>query len=331
MSVWAKRLSIVAVACSLGFFQAKADDITYVVTTTASGTLGGRAFTNAGLTVTLTGDTAGILSLDPSVYFFSLANPGLATVVVSGVGAATLTDPMYAVSTLNTPFNGLYGVGIEDPAVSTLVDAVGVPLKGYNLATPLNFSGSGGLGNGGGAENIFPTTAGNLEFVRQQPPIFVPATVTAVLTSSLTGYEGGPTSAPAFLIGSTPVGEVTGTISGLGSEDYYVFNWSGGAFAATASLTGASSGASYLFSAGVAGSCNSVGSQNLNSGDGFSGIISAGDLAPGQYCIGLDANSANDPNFKLTFDTPVSPVPEPGTFVLLSGGVAAIALVRRRK
>src|SRR5580692_4966531 len=129
---------LIAVPFSFGLFQLQASPITYIVTTTATGTLGGTAFTNAGLTVILTGDTSGIVPLDPAVDFFSLANPGLATVIVSGVGAATLTDQMYAVSTLNTPFNGSYGVGIEDPGVSMLVDGVG--LQGYNLATPLSFS-----------------------------------------------------------------------------------------------------------------------------------------------------------------------------------------------
>jgi hypothetical protein len=285
MSNFYRQLGFLVVAGSLGWFHADAGAITYILTTTASGTLGGTPFTNAGLTVTLAGDTAGIVTLNPAVDFFSLANPGSATVIVSGVGAATLEGLTVAVSTLNTPFNGVYAMGIEVPSVAGLVYAIGPQLQGYNLADPLSFSGGGGLGNGGGTVNIFPTTAGNLIFVRQQPPISVGATATAILTNSLSGYQGGSTSAPVYLIGNSPVGAVSGTISGVGSEDYYLFNWGGGVFAATASVTGASAGASYLFSAGAAGSCNSVGSQILNSGDSFSGIIS-GNLAPGHYCIG---------------------------------------------
>lgn len=147
-------------------------------------------------------------------------------------------------------------------------------------------------------------------------------------TETLNGFQGGTTSAPV-MIGGLPIVGLNGTISGLGTEDYYTFYWGGGAFSATASVTGASSGASYVFSAGVSGSCNSVGNETLNSGDGFSDTISAGNLAAGQYCIGLDATSASDPNFSLTFSTPVSSAPEPGTFVLLFTGLAIVAVRNR--
>jgi hypothetical protein len=236
---------------------------------------------------------------------------------------------MVAVSTYNTTFDGVFAAGILDATQGSLISFTeGSQLQGYDLASPLSFSGSGGIGNGGGSENIFPTTAGQLEFVRDQPPPLEAASVTAVLTQTLNGYQGGTASAPVYLAGGAPIGELTGTISGFGAEDYYSFYWGGGVFGATASITGASAGASYLFSAGVTGSCNSVGSLTLNSGDSFSGTISVGDLPAGQYCIGLDANSANDPDFSLTFNTPVSASPEPGAFFLLCGGLAAIPAAR---
>src|SRR5579875_2119533 len=96
-------LNLLAAACLLGVFPARAVPITYIVQTTASGTLNGVAFTNAGLTVTLSGDTSGIVSLNPATQDFSLGNPGAATLVISGLGAAAFTDQMAAVSTLNTP------------------------------------------------------------------------------------------------------------------------------------------------------------------------------------------------------------------------------------
>lgn len=144
----------------------------------------------------------------------------------------------------------------------------------------------------------------------------------------LLNVQGGTASAPSFLVG-TAVGGVGGTISGLGAEDYYSFNWAGGPFSASASVSGAPSGASYLYSAGVEGTCSSLASETLNSGDGFSGTISSGNLAPGQYCIGLDANSPNDPNFSLIFNTPVGGVPEPSTFFLFSAGIGLIGACRR--
>jgi hypothetical protein len=69
----------------------------------------------------------------------------------------------------------------------------------------------------------------------------------------------------------------------------------------------------------------------LNSGNGYSDIISAGNLPAGQYCIGIDANSGSDPDFSLTFDTPVNGTPEPNTFLFLSGGLAVIACARRTR
>jgi hypothetical protein len=146
------------------------------------------------------------------------------------------------------------------------------------------------------------------------------------LVGSDLGLQGGTPSSPVFLVGPS-VGEVTGTISGEGAEDYYAFYWGGGAFSATTSVTGASGGASYLFSEGVAGTCNNS-SATLNGGDGFTGTISVPSLAPGEYCIGIDANSPNDPAFSLTFNTPVSGVPEPSAFVLLSLGLGTVGVLR---
>jgi len=151
-------------------------------------------------------------------------------------------------------------------------------------------------------------------------------------TQTLNGFQGGTTSAPVVLLAGSPVAGLTGTIGGQGSEDYYLFYWGGGAFSATASITGASSTASYLFTDGLAGSsCSSGSSQTLNSGDGFTGTISNPSLAQGEYCIGLDANNANDPNFLLTFNTPVTGAPEPSGFVLLSAGLGVIGVLRAKR
>lgn len=323
------HLLTVAVICSL---QATAGPIVYTFTTTATGTLGGTPFTNAPLVVTLSGDTSGITS-GPSPYTAFLINPGPATLIIGGLGAATLTDPMVAVSTYTGNLDGGNAVFVVDNAPGNgtgLVGSGGAVFSGYDLADPLGpIVSLGGVWNGGGPDNTFPTSDGILEFASMQPPALVSSTFTAVTTQNLTGYQGGTTSAPVFLAGGSPIGEVSGTISGQGDQDYYSFYWGGGAFAATASVTGASSGASYLFSAGVAGTCSSVGIDTLNGSDAFSATISAGNLPAGQYCIGLDANSGSDPNFALAFDTPVSGAPEPGSFLLLSFGVAATAALHR--
>ena len=50
-----------------------------------------------------------------------------------------------------------------------------------------------------------------------------------VSVAPIDNLEGGPTSAPVFLVGSS-VGGVAGTIGNFGSQEYYSFLWGGGAF-----------------------------------------------------------------------------------------------------
>jgi hypothetical protein len=71
----------------------------------------------------------------------------------------------------------------------------------------------------------------------------------------------------------------------------------------------------------------------LNSADSFTGTIAIGNLAAGQYCIGIDATSSQDPNFALTFNTPVtgSQAPEPSGFLLLPISLGMIGVLRRAK
>lgn len=152
-------------------------------------------------------------------------------------------------------------------------------------------------------------------------------------TETLNGFQGGTTAATVSLPNGPPVSAVTGTIGGLGTEDYYSFYWAGGAFLATGSITGTpNAGASYLFSEGVAGTCSSGGTETLNSGDSYTSTIAIASLAPGTYCIGIDANNSNDPAFSLTFNTPVqgAATPEPSTFVLLSAGLGMLTVFRLR-
>ncbi len=61
--------------------------------------------------------------------------------------------------------------------------------------------------------------------------------------------QGGPPSSPVFLFGAS-VAQVSGIIPSPGTPEYYGFLWPGGAFSASASVTGAASDASYLFFSG---------------------------------------------------------------------------------
>jgi hypothetical protein len=158
-------------------------------------------------------------------------------------------------------------------------------------------------------------------------------TVVVAMNQPLTllNFQGGLSSAPVGLPAGQLVSGITGSIGGSGSQDYYSFDWAGGLFSATASITGAPGGASYLFSAGAAGSCGSGTSATLNSGDSFASTIET-NLASGQYCIGISTDGLDDPNFALTFNTPVTDqAPEPSGFVLLSIGLGMAGVLRLRK
>ncbi len=76
-----------------------------------------------------------------------------------------------------------------------------------------------------------------------------------------------------------------------------------------------------------AGGCSGGRTATLNSSDSFTGTIAIANLAPGYYCVGIDANSSNDPAFALTFNTPVTGAPAFFTGqVSLGGGVEYLAI-----
>jgi len=258
------------------------------------------------------------------------------------VSGGVLTGSFTYDATTGTLSNNVYLVSTQDGAVlapQTWDSGNLYPGTGYALPTAIqlvntNLYGitldfSSPLTNSGGTID-FPTggslicnlSAGGCD-------LFQSGEVTSQV-AALINFEGGSTSMPVLLPGGEPVSEVTGTIGGLGSQDYYTFGWNGGAFSATAAITGTpNAGASYLYSVGAAGTCSDGGTQTLNSGDGFMSTIDIGNLAAGQYCIGIAANSSNDPDFALTFNTPVgTATPEPATFVLLSTALATLGLFR---
>ena len=148
---------VAALFCSVS--QVKADSITYSLSTTASGSLGGSSFTNAVVTVTLTGDTANVTAAPPpntSVLF----NPGSATVSVSGVGTGTFTDSIVIVNS----FDGSPGVLFFDNTSQTgVVGQIGSIFSTYDLGGPFGpLSGTGGVASGSSITPTFLTTAGHL-------------------------------------------------------------------------------------------------------------------------------------------------------------------------
>jgi hypothetical protein len=164
---------------------AQAAPITYTLASTGTGTLGGVAFTNASVTLTLSADTSGVTFVSPALF-----NPGTATVNVAGVGMATLTDSIGIVSSFHdlTLF-GTSGVVIgdlsnpSDPASFTgILGQFGSELFGYDLLSPFGpDTGSGGPASGSHITPHFPTTVGDLTWAVGQP--LGTSTFSAVVTT----------------------------------------------------------------------------------------------------------------------------------------------------
>lgn len=225
-------------------------------------------------------------------------------------------------------------------------NATATPGAGYVFATEMQFvtgyptTGAYGitldfesaLGASGGTVDLIAPNASLIAYLSTSGgsvDLFQSGEVTTQV-ATLIGFQGGSSSDPVLLPGGEPVAQVTGTIGASGSQEYYTFNWSGGAFSATASISdnpALNTGASYLFSEGD--SCGGGGGVTLDSNDSFTNTIAIGNLLPGQYCIGIDANNPNDPAFAMTFNTPVAGAPEPsGVVFLLFIGLGTISVLR---
>jgi hypothetical protein len=177
-------LTTLAVALSCSFYQVQASPISYSLTTTVSGTLGGTPFTDALVTVTLTGDTANVTP-GPVPFADVVYNPGSATVNVSGFATATFTDSIVIFSTLKDVsllVGGLPTVLILDNTTGTgILLQTGSIFSTYDLRRSLGpLSGAGGVASGSHITPIFPTTAGDLTWAIGQP--LGTSTFTAVAT-----------------------------------------------------------------------------------------------------------------------------------------------------
>ena len=100
---------------------ARANTITYVQSTVASGALGATTFTNKTVTLTLTADTSGAtLAPDELGALGVLMNIGTATVNVAGVGTAAITDIVGAFSTYNMSAADILLLSDGDSSVPTV-------------------------------------------------------------------------------------------------------------------------------------------------------------------------------------------------------------------
>ena len=148
--------------------------------------------------------------------------------------------------------------------------------------------------------------------------------------------DGGGADAPVALPISK-IGSVSGAIGGGVASQFYSFDWAGGTFGATLSLTNGDAAISYGFQLCSGPSCGTIlDSATLKSGQ-WTGTLTD-DLAAGTYTIGLIEHEPGvDPYFTLSFLSPVSSAaPEPAAWTLflvgfgLVSGSARVRLARRR-
>jgi hypothetical protein len=134
---------------------ALAAPITYTVTAIGTGSLGGSSFTNAAVTVTLTGDTAGVTHPFGSTF----NNFGPATVNVAGIGTGTFTNSMIVFCSQTGGPGGIGAAGIEDNVLFLdILDTANAAFASYECATAIGPVTGPALFNGGSA---FPTSLGD--------------------------------------------------------------------------------------------------------------------------------------------------------------------------
>jgi hypothetical protein len=187
MEAFMKRL---ALTLALGLFSvaAQATPITYTDTVTGTGALGALSFTNALVTISLTGDTSTVFG-DPLPRDF-----GTATVDVFGIGTATFTDPlMWAID--NPGGSGGPGAlaGIADVTANLfLLGTVNAAFSVYDLRSSIGpISGAATFNPG----LLFPTTSGDFALTsvagntstftaRTADTSFVPEPVSVILVGT---------------------------------------------------------------------------------------------------------------------------------------------------
>ena len=145
----------------------------------------------------------------------------------------------------------------------------------------------------------------------------------------ISGIEGGTPNAPVILPPGS-IGSISASISGGGSPtDFYGFDWRGGLFQTTAAVTGADPRATFDYEL-LDSSHNVIDDLTLDAANGFSDLMSL-DLNRGQYIIGLATTSAYDPQYTLTFNTPLG-VPEPSSWAMMLLGAGALgASIRKHR
>lgn len=151
----------------MGAAPLHAAPIVYTANSIASGTLGGVPFLNALVTVTLVGDTSGVVEWAPSYLPGVLFNEGSATVTVDGVGTATFNDPN-GYATLQFPGLGLFIAQFDNAEQTSFTGILGLSTDSlsYDLQSafgPLTGVGIGVATHPDGSFVEYSTTSGALQ------------------------------------------------------------------------------------------------------------------------------------------------------------------------
>jgi hypothetical protein len=189
-----KRFAFLAVVACLGVCAlagtGRAESITYTMKATGSGSLNGTPFTDAPVTLTLSGDTANVMGIGQSFLI-----TGTATVTVAGV-TDTFKDPITVVVDQSGGQAGFFdGLAILNTFNSAF--------NSYDLKTPIGPVTGGASGNAG---NMVPLTPGG-SFVWGAGGVPGTSTFTAT-TQTTTAPE------PASL-----------TLLGVGAVDLAGYGW----------------------------------------------------------------------------------------------------------
>jgi len=165
-------LGLVIASTIVAGSPAYAVPITYTETDTASGSLGGVAFTNASIVLTMNNDTTNVTG-GPS----SFQNFGIITVSINGGAPATFTSSASEVfSNQSVP-----AVGFEGPP--NILDDVSASFATYALNTAIGPITGSALFNSGFS---FPTTGGAFVLTSVGSPTFTATTAAVPEPASLT-------------------------------------------------------------------------------------------------------------------------------------------------
>ena len=156
--------------------------------------------------------------------------------------------------------------------------------------------------------------------------------------TTLSDFGGGTVGSPVILP-SGLVGAISSNISGgVSDSQFYDFHWAGGLFQTTGTIVGANDLADFRFqlfgvngASPVEGVSTPVDDLLLSSENNFNTTMTLADLPAGDYEIGLYTDSPFDPEFTLTFDTPIGSVPEPGLWAMMLFGFGGIGAALRRR